>query len=48
MEENCADKRVREETKSILAKYKKDEDFLWKVSVCFLQNIHSFLPWRVL
>ena len=31
MEENCADKRVREETKSILAKYKKDKSNLIQV-----------------
>lgn len=31
MEENCADKRVREETKSILAKYEKDKSNLIQV-----------------
>ena len=31
MEENCADKRVREETKSILAKYQKDKSNLIQV-----------------
>lgn len=31
MEENCADKRVREETKSILAKYAKDKSNLIQV-----------------
>ena len=31
MEENCADKRVREETKSIFAKYEKDKSNLIQV-----------------
>jgi len=31
MEENCADKRVREETKNILAKYEKDKSNLIQV-----------------
>ena len=43
MEENCADKKVREETKSILAKYEKDKSNLIQV-LNEIQEHFGYIP----